>query len=55
MKVFKGDRFREKSSGQIFVVWRIEGKTILLVAEDRPNKFLLGDGIMDLLFDRAES
>jgi hypothetical protein len=55
MKIVEGDRFREKSSGQVFSVRRIEDNAVIMEAEDRPNRFLIGDGILDLLFDRVES
>jgi len=55
VKVVEGDRFREKSSGQLFRVRRIEDHTVILEAEDNPNKFLMGNGILDFLFDRIES
>jgi hypothetical protein len=55
MKVVEGDRFMEQLSGQLFRVRRIEADTVILEGEDRPNKFLIGDGVLDLLFDKVES
>ncbi len=55
MTITEGDRFRNKSNGQIYRVTRIEGQTVLMVAEDNPNKFCLGNEILDLFFEKIET
>jgi len=51
----EGDRFRNKSNGQIYRVKRIEGQTVIMVAEDNPNKFCLGNEILDLFFEKIDT
>ena len=54
MVITEGDRFRDKLTGQSFIVKKIMDRTIILEAEDAPNRFCLSVGIVKLLFDRAE-
>jgi hypothetical protein len=55
MPITEGDRFRDKLTGQSFVVKKIMDRTIILEAEDGPNRFCLSDGIVELFFDKAEN
>jgi len=55
MAIVEGDRFKDRSTGQIYKVKRIKGGTVILEAEDNPNKFWMGDGILDLLFESVKS
>jgi hypothetical protein len=55
MAIVEGDRFRDKLTGQSFIVKKIMDRTIILEAEDTPNRFCLSDGIVELFFDRAEN
>ena len=54
MALVEGDRFRDKLTGQSFIVKKIMDGTVILEAEDRPNRFCLGAAIMELLFEREE-
>jgi hypothetical protein len=55
MAIAEGDRFRDKLTGQSFVVKKIADRTIVLEAEDTPNRFCLSDAIVELLFEKAEN
>jgi hypothetical protein len=55
MAIVEGDRLRDRLTGQSFIVKKIVDKTIILEAEDTPNRFYLGDAIVELLFERAEN
>jgi len=55
MAIVEGDRFRDKLTGQSFVVKKIMGGTVILEAEDRPNRFCLGSTIVELFFEREEN
>jgi hypothetical protein len=55
MAIIEGDRFKDKLTAQCFVAKKIIGSTIILEAEDAPNRFCLSVGIVKLLFDRAEN
>jgi hypothetical protein len=55
MATVEGDRFKDKSTGQIYKVRKIKNRTVILEAEDTPNKFWIGDEMMDLFFERAKS
>jgi hypothetical protein len=55
MPITEGDRFRDKLTGQSFIVKKIMDRTIILEAEDAPNRFCLSDGIVELFFDKAEN
>ena len=54
MSIMEGDRFKDKLTGQAFIVKKIMDGVIILVAEDTLNRFSLGSAIVELLFDRAE-
>jgi hypothetical protein len=36
-------------------VKKIKNRTVILEAEDTPNKFWIGDEMMDLFFERVKS
>jgi len=55
MAIVEGDRFKDRSTGQVYKVRRIKGGTVILEAEDTPNKFWIGDEMMDLFFERTKS
>jgi hypothetical protein len=55
MAIVEGDRFKDRSTGQVYKVRRIKGGTVILEAEDNPNKFWMGDGILDLFFESVKS
>jgi hypothetical protein len=53
--IAEGDRYKDKLTGQSFIVKKIMDRTIILEAEDTPNRFCLSDGIVELFFDRTEN
>ena len=55
MAIAEGDRFKDKLTGQSFIVKKIMARTIILEAEDTLNRFCLNDGIVELFFDRTEN
>ncbi len=55
MAIVEGDKFRDKLTGQPFIVKKIMDRTIILEAEDTPNRFRLSDGVVELFFERAEN
>ncbi len=55
MAIVEGDRFKDRSTGQVYKVRRIKGGTVILEAEDNPKKSWMGDGILDLFFESVKS
>jgi len=55
MAVLEGDRLKDRFTGQLFVVKKIMDRTILLEAEGTPDRFYLGDALIELLFEKAEN
>ena len=55
MAFFEGDRLRDRLTGQSFIVKKIIDRTIILEAENTPDRFYLGDAIVELLFERTEN
>jgi len=55
MKVEKGDRYREKITGQPYRVKTIKNGTIVLEAEGTPNRSWAGDRLLDLFFERMKN
>jgi len=55
MAVLEGDRLKDKFSGQFFIVKKIKDRIVLLEAEGTPDRFYLGDALVELLFERAEN
>jgi len=55
MKVEKGDRYRERLTGQPYRVTKIKNGTIVLEAEGRSNRCWAGDRLLDLFFERMKS
>ena len=53
MEIIEGDRLKDRLTGQSFIVKKIMDRTILLEAEGTPDRFYLGDAIVELLFERA--
>jgi hypothetical protein len=54
MAILEGDRLTDRLTGQFFIVKKIIDKTIILEAEGSPNRFYLGDAVVELLFERAQ-
>ena len=55
MIILEGDRLRDRLTGLSFIVKKIVDRTIILEAENTPNRFYLGDALVELLFERAEN
>jgi hypothetical protein len=55
MTILEGDRLRDRLTGQSFIVKKIIDRTIILEAENTPDRFYLGDAVVELLFERAEN
>jgi hypothetical protein len=55
MVIVEGDRFKDKLTGQSFIVKKIMDSAVILEAEDAPNRFCLTNAIMELLFEKAEN
>ena len=55
MTILEGDKLRDRLTGQSFIVKKIVDRTIILEAEDTPDRFYLGDAVVELLFERTEN
>ncbi len=55
MTILEGDRLRDRLTGQSFIVKKIVDRTIILEAEGTPDRFYLGDAVVQLLFERTEN
>ena len=55
MIILEGDRLRDRLTGQSFIVKKIVGRTIILEAEGTPDRFYLGDAVVQLLFESTEN
>ena len=55
MTLLEGDRLRDRLTGQSFIVKKITDGAIILEAEDTPDRFYLGDAIVELLFERTQN
>jgi hypothetical protein len=55
MTILEGDRLRDRLTGQSFIVKKIIDRTIILEAENTPDRFYLGNAIVELLFERTEN
>jgi len=53
MEIIEGDRLKDRLTGKSFIVKKIMDRTILLEAEGTPDRFYLGDAIVELLFERT--
>jgi hypothetical protein len=53
MAILEGDRLMDRLTGQSFIVKKIVDRTIILEAEGSPNRFYLGDAVVELLFERV--
>jgi len=54
MAFVEGDRFRHKSTGQLYQVKVIENDTIVLESEDTPCRMWFYKADFELLFEMAE-
>jgi hypothetical protein len=54
MAILEGDRLRDRLTGKAFIVKKIVDRTIILEAQDTPDRFYLGDAVVELLFERAQ-
>jgi hypothetical protein len=55
MTILEGERLRDRLTGRSFIVKKIIDRTIILEAENTPDRFYLGDTIVELLFERTEN
>jgi hypothetical protein len=55
MAFLKGDKLRDRLTGQSFIVKKITDRIIVLEAEDKPDRFYLGDAVVELLFERTQN
>jgi hypothetical protein len=55
MAIVEGDRFKDKLTGQSFIVKKIMDSTVILEAEDTSNSFCLSNAVVELLFERTEN
>jgi hypothetical protein len=56
MKTVTGDILKSKSTGELYKVKRIKMQTILLEAENIPNKVWLGNKeCLEMLYDKVEN
>jgi len=51
----EGDKLRDRLTGQSFIVKKIVDRTIILEAEGTPDRFYLGDAVVQLLFEKTEN
>jgi len=54
MTILEGDRLRDKLPGQFFIVKKIVDRIIILEAEGTPDRFCLGDLVVQLLSETME-
>jgi hypothetical protein len=54
MAILEGDRLTDRLTGKCFIVKKVIDKTIILEAEGSPNRFCLGDAVVELLFERVQ-
>ncbi len=52
MTFLEGDKLRDRLTGQSFIVKKVIDRTIILEAEGTPDKFYLGDAVVQLLFEK---
>ena len=55
MTFLEGDKLRDRLTGQSFIVKKIVDRTIILEAEGTPDRFYLGDALVQLLFEKTEN
>ncbi len=55
MKVEKGDRYREKITGQLYRVTKTNRGTVVLEAEGVSNRFWSGDKLLNLFFEKVKT
>jgi hypothetical protein len=55
MAIIEGDRFTDRSTGQVYRVRRTEHGTVILEAEDTPNRVWMGDEILELFFEKVKN
>jgi len=54
MTLLEGDKLRDRLTGQSFIVKKVVDGTIILEAEGTPDRFYLGDAVVQLLFEKAK-
>ncbi len=54
MVLLEGDKLRDRLTGKAFVVKKIVDRTIILEAEGTPDRFYLGDAVVQLLFEKTK-
>jgi len=54
MAILEGDRLTDRLTGQSFIVKKIVDRTVILEAEGSPDRFYLGDAVVELLFERTQ-
>ena len=54
MTLLEGDKLRDRLTGQSFIVKKVVDRTIILEAEGTPDRFYLGDAVVQLLFEKAQ-
>jgi len=55
MKVEKGDRYRDKITGQLYRVTKTNRGTVVLEAEGVSNRFWSGDKLLNLFFKKVKT
>ncbi len=54
MRIVEGDRFKDRSTGHLYRVKKIEEGVVVLDAEGRPTRVYLSKGSVELFFERVE-
>jgi len=52
MTIVEGDRFKHTITGQLYKVKVIKNGTLILECEDTPSRWWIGDGDLDLFFEK---
>ena len=56
MKTWIGDILKNRLTGEVYKVKRIKMETVMLEAENRPNKVWLGDNeMLGIFFEKVEN
>jgi hypothetical protein len=54
MVCVEGERFKHKIDGKFYKVKIIKNGTVILECEDTPARWWIGDGDLDLFFEKTE-
>ncbi len=55
MRTWIGDTWKNRQTGEVYKVKKIRVETVMLEAENRPNKVWLGDKeTLEFLYEKAE-